>query len=387
MSRTINLIKKNKTMKKSILLSLSIALQAFTFTSCGSDDNEINVGSNTSFKVVEDDLKGDIEEGTVTLDGTKTYTLTGALIVKSGAVLNIPAGTTIKSSATAESTSLYIAVERDAAINIEGTSTNPVVMTSGKASPTQSDWGGLVICGNGIANTGANGTSEVAGLSYGGADNSDSSGKIEYLKIEYTGAKFSSSKEFNGVSFFAVGNGTVVSNIYAYESGDDAVEFFGGAVNASNIVLINSYDDSLDFADGYVGTITNAYIKGITKAGVEGSNNGSNDIATPLTDAKLVNFSIVKGAEFGASEQAINFKEGGGKQEYTNLFVDGIETACKLDSGTGATTRIEEGDFKVINYEFTATSPILNGANFSGSTTAIGAGSGATLPTWAAWIN
>jgi len=371
-------------MKKSILSILSVV--SLLFTSCGSDDNKINV-SDTTFQVVVDDLKGDIEDGTVTLDGTKTYTLTGALVVKSGAVLNIPAGTTIQSSSTAESTSIYIAVERNAIINIEGTSANPVVMTSGKTSPGQSDWGGLVICGNGVANTGANGTSEVGGLSYGGSDNTDSSGKIEYLKIEYTGAKFSSSKEFNGISFFAVGSGTVVSNIYAYESGDDAIEFFGGAVNASNIVLVNAYDDSLDFADGYVGTITNAYIKGITKAGVEGSNNGSNDIATPLTDATLVNFSIVKGDGFGASEQAINFKEGGGKQEYTNLFVDGIETACKLDSGTGATARIAAGDFKVINYEFTATSPVLNGATFSGVTTATGAGSGADLPTWAAWVN
>lgn len=372
-------------MKKSILLTLSIV--CLFFTSCGSDDNEINIGSTTSFKVVVDDLKGEINEGTVTLDGTKTYTLTGPLIVKSGAVLNIPEGTKIESSVTAESTSLYIAVERDALINITGTSTNPVVMTSGKDSPSQSDWGGLVICGNGIANTGPNGTSEVAGLSYGGNDNADSSGKIEYLKIEYTGAKFSSSKEFNGISFFAVGSGTMVSNVYAYESGDDAVEFFGGAVDASNIVLINAYDDSLDFADGYVGRITNAYIKGITKAGVEGSNNGSNDVATPLTDVKLVNFSIVKGDGFGASEQAIFFKEGGGKQEYTNLFVEGIETACKLDSGTGATTRINAGDFKVINYEFTTISPDLNGAIFSGTTTATGAGSRADLPTWAEWIN
>ena len=61
-------------------------------------------------------------------------------------------------------------------------------------------------------------------------------------------------------------------------------------------MLINSYDDSFDFADGYQGTATNVYIKGVTKAGVEGSNNEKNpDTATPMTDAKLVNFSIVKG--------------------------------------------------------------------------------------------
>lgn len=372
-------------MKKSIL-ALS-AIIALTFTSCSSDDDTPSTPKST-FELMADDLKGDITDGIVTLNPSETYTLTGALIVKSGATLIIPAGTTIKTDANSPSTSLYIAVERDATININGESGNPVVMTSGKATPSQSDWGGLVICGNGIANTGVNGTTEVGGLSYGGNDNADSSGKINFLKIEYTGSKFSAEKEFNGVSFFAVGSGTQVSNIYAYESGDDGIEFFGGAVNASNIAIVNSYDDSLDFADGYAGTLTNVFISGITKAGVEGSNNGDNDIAEPITNAKINNISIVKGADakFTASEQAINFKEGGGKQAYTNLFVDGIATACKLDSGSGATARIEAGDFTVTDYQFTATDADLNGATFSGATTATGAGNGAAEPTWLAGI-
>ncbi|MHC0443540.1 hypothetical protein ACWA1B_22685, partial [Flavobacterium sp. 3-210] len=90
--------------------------------------------------------------------------LTGGLVVKGGATLVIPAGTVIKSSATAEATSLYIAVERNAKININGTAAKPVIMTSGKATPAQSDWGGLIIAGNGKVNTGDNGTSEVGGL-------------------------------------------------------------------------------------------------------------------------------------------------------------------------------------------------------------------------------
>ncbi|MGJ8658825.1 hypothetical protein [Cellulophaga fucicola] len=373
-------------MKKSIL-ALS-AIIALTFASCDSDDDTTPVVPKSTFELVAGNLKGDITDGTVTLDPSETYTLTGALVVKSGATLIIPAGTTIKTDADLPSTSLYIAVERDATININGVSGNPVVMTSGKAEPAQSDWGGLVVCGNGIANTGANGTTEVGGLSYGGTDNTDSSGKINFLRIEYTGSKFSPEKEFNGVSFFAVGSGTEVSNIYTYESGDDGIEFFGGAVNASNLAIVNSYDDSLDFADGFAGTLTNVYISGITKAGVEGSNNGSNDIADPITNAKINNISIVKGsdAKFTASEQAINFKEGGGKQAYTNLFVDGIATACKLDSGSGATARIEAGEFTVTDYQFTATDAELNGATFSGATTATGAGNGAAEPTWLAGI-
>jgi hypothetical protein len=311
-------------------------------------------------------------------------------VVKSGATLVIPAGTIIKSSVTAEATSLYIAVERNATININGTAAKPVVMTSGKASPAQSDWGGLIICGNGKVNTGDNGTSEVGGLSYGGNDNTDSSGNINYLKIMYTGSKFSATKEYNGISFFGVGSGTEVSNVYCSESGDDAVEFFGGAVNPSNLVLINSYDDSFDFADGWQGTATNVYIKGITKGGVEGSNNEKDPSgATPMTNGKLVNVSIIKGGTgFNADEKTINYKEGGGKQAYTNLFVadDMPTTLCKLATDAGAVANMTAGFFTITDYTFGSQITVLDGPNLSGvSTGKTGAGAGADLPTWADW--
>lgn len=367
-------------MKKSILAILAIV--SIAFTSCSKDE----VTASSTFQLKVDDLKGNIADGTVTLDATKTYTLTGGLIVKSGATLNIPAGTTIKSDPTADTEkakTMYIAVERGAKIYINGTSSKPVIMTSGKSSPAEGNWGGLIICGDAKVNTGDNGTSEVGDLSYGGNNNADSSGAITYLKVSYTGSRFSATKEYNGISFFGVGSGTVVSNIYTYESGDDAVEFFGGAVNATNLVLINSYDDSLDYADGYVGTISNVYISGVSFAGVEGSNNGANDVALPMTNAKISNISIVKGADakFTASEKAINFKEGGGIQTYTNLFVDGITTFAKLDSGTGATARIAAGEFKVNGLNFIA----LNNTVAAYITTQTGAGTGATLPSWADW--
>ena len=369
-------------MKKSILAILTVV--AIAFTSCKNDDG-IKLVNTSTFELNVNDLKGNITDGIVTLDPSKTYKLTGGLVVRSGATLNIPAGTKIVTDAAVASTSLFIAVERNATININGVENNPVIMTSGKPTPSESDWGGLVICGNGIANTGANGTSEVGELSYGGTDNTDSSGKINFLRIEYTGAKYSASKEFNGISFFAVGSGTQVSNIYAFESGDDGVEFFGGAVNASNIVIENAYDDSLDFADGYQGTITNLYIKGISKAGIEGSNNGANPTATPLTNAKINNVSIIKGsdAKFTASEQAVNFKEGGGKQTYTNVFVDGITTMAKLSTDDGAVARIAAGEFKVNGKVFATAS---NTASFYETSTTTGAGNGAALPTWATKI-
>ncbi|MGO4771626.1 hypothetical protein ACEN2I_08175 [Flavobacterium sp. W22_SRS_FK3] len=365
------------------------AILGLALTSCNSDDNNDN---KSSFVLKADDLKGDIKEGTVTLDPAQTYTLTGGLIVRGGATLVIPAGTIIKTSAVVgvDPNTLYIAVERNAKININGTAEKPVVMTSGKATPAESDWGGLIICGNGKVNTGDDGTSEVGGLSYGGNDNEDNSGNINFLKIMYTGSKFTPDKEYNGISFFGVGSKTVVSDIYTYESGDDAVEFFGGAVSPKNLILINSYDDSFDFADGWQGTATNVYINGVTKGGVEGSNNQKNPSgALPITTAKLVNFSIVKGGDkFLADEKAINYKEGGGKQAYTNLYVaDGMPTAlCKLATDAGAVANMEAGNFTITNYTFGSSVITLTGPKLSGTTSgATGAGAGATLPSWADW--
>lgn len=371
-------------MKKSILAILTVVTIAFS--SCTKDDV---ITPSSTFVLNANDLKGNIVDGTVTLDASKTYKLTGGLIVRSGATLTIPAGTRIEATGdgTAETANkLYIAVERGATININGEANKAVVMTSSSATPAQSDWGGLIICGDAKVNTGDNGTSEVGSLSYGGNNNADSSGKINFLRIEYTGSKFTPEKEYNGVSFFGVGSGTQVSNIYCYESGDDAVEFFGGAVNVTNLVLINSYDDSLDYADGYQGTISNVYISGVSKAGVEGSNNGGNDVATPMTNAKISNITIVKGADtkFTASEKAINFKEGGGMQTYTNLYVEAstIPTFAKLDSGTGATARIAAGDFKVNGINFVT----ISNTTAAYITTQTGAGNGATLPSWATLI-
>jgi len=131
-SKNINKIKEK--MKKSILAILSVVTIAFT--SCTSDSPEVT--PSTSFDLKVDDLKGDIKNNeTVTLDATKTYTLTGGLIVRSGASLVIPAGTTIKSDPTADTEkakTIFIAVERGAKIYVNGTSAKPVVMTSGKAS-------------------------------------------------------------------------------------------------------------------------------------------------------------------------------------------------------------------------------------------------------------
>ena len=197
-------------MKKQFLTTFMMIAALAIITSCGSDDpisttasctdgiqngNEtgIDCGGDCTPCIENNILEGDVSED-VFLDASIEYQLAAAYIVRDGGTLTIPAGTVIKATG---GTSSYIAVAQGGKIFIEGTAANPVVMTSSAANPAASDWGGLVVCGKAPTNVGATATSEVADLTYGGTVSNDNSGSIRYLRLEYTGATFNSSMEFN----------------------------------------------------------------------------------------------------------------------------------------------------------------------------------------------
>ena len=231
------------------------------FAAC-SDDTP-----TTPVKKGEKDLVGDIT-ATTKLDANIDYTLTGALFVKAGATLEIPAGTTIK--AKNGGTGIFILVERGAKIIADGTADKPIVFTSTSTSPKEGDWGGIIINGkaplSGPAGVVTEDNTEMStSILYGGSDANDNSGILNYVKIAYTGARIDSKKEHNGLTLNGVGKGTKISNIFFTYAGDDAIEFFGGSVDASNILVVNCSDDMFDFTQGYSGTITNVY--GIREAG------------------------------------------------------------------------------------------------------------------------
>jgi len=200
-------------------------------------------------------LQGVVTE-TVTLNASVAYTLTSSYIVQDGGKLIIPAGTKI--TANAAGTSVYIAVLKGGQIEINGTATNPVIMSSASATP--GDWGGLTICGDAPTTEGLNATAEIGGFIYGGNNASDDSGSINYLVMLGTGAQINSESQYNGISFYAVGSETEVNNIAIINGADDGVEFFGGTVNATNVYLENNEDDAVDWTEGWSGILNNTYI-------------------------------------------------------------------------------------------------------------------------------
>ncbi len=318
-------------MKKTIQnLSVLLGLLFLVFTSCSDDDDLGGSGGDDDDNPVEDtELVGSIEED-MTLDSSIEYDLTGVLSVEAGATLTIPAGTTIN---TATGTDVYIVVQQGATIDIQGTAEAPVRM-----KPSESGtWGGLLLLGEGETTAGTDATAEVGGLIYGGTDNEDNSGSIQYLIIESSGAQINADSQYNGLTLYAVGSGTTIENVAFINGEDDGIEFFGGAANVTNIYVEDLQDDAIDWTEGWNGSITNTYVL-----------HTRDDFSTALEadgneeQPTITNFTAV--SETGGT--ALQFKSVSGAT-ITGLSLSGYDTSVELadpDEGNFANIQIEGQD-------------------------------------------
>ncbi len=275
------------------LYSLAFLAGLTLFTAC-TDDEDTN---NPAQPADGSTLSGEITED-VTLKSGNTYKLSGAYTVREGATLNIEPGVTLV--AVYDDVVDYILVEQGAKINAAGTASAPIIMTSEQKEAGA--WGGIHICGRAHTNAeGGQGSSEIGGAAYGGNDDADNSGTLQYVRVEYTGYAFDEEHEANGISFYGVGNGTTVDHCQAYKGSDDGFEFFGGSVNVSNMVVTDCSDDSFDWTEGWNGTATNliAVQESQDVLGydcdclIEADNNGDNFTAKPVANPTLSNLLLI----------------------------------------------------------------------------------------------
>ena len=255
------------------------------------------------------DLKGNVTAD-VSLTNDKVWILSGPLSVKDGATLSIEPGTTIK--AVAGGTNVYVVIEQGAKINAVGTADAPIRFTSNASNPRSGDWGGILLIGKAPLSGGGTATTEVVDLTYGGTIENDNSGMMQYVEASYTGARINGDKEFNGITFYGVGNETVIENLAVFYCDDDAYEWFGGTVNVKNLMAVNIKDDMFDWTQGWNGTAKNLY--GLREAsftaitedprGLEGDGNldgnspGDTGQSNPIIDGLvLINGSIVEMAD------------------------------------------------------------------------------------------
>ena len=249
-------------------------------------------------------VSGDITADTKWYAQAK-YMLSGFVYVKNNAVLTIEPGTLIKGVAN---TKAALIIERGSKIMAAGTADKPIVFTSAKpvGERNSGDWGGVVLCGKAQTNKHDNGAgvgiAEGGILSeYGGTDNNDNSGVLQYVRIEFPGIPLTSTanSEINGLTLYSVGNGTVIDHIQVSFSGDDLFEWFGGNVNVKNLVAFRGLDDDFDTDNGFSGKVQFAFgLRDPNKSDQSGSNGYESDndadgsLLTPVTSPLFSNVTL-----------------------------------------------------------------------------------------------
>ncbi|CAA7386986.1 hypothetical protein [Chryseobacterium fistulae] len=380
-------------MKKNYVKYIGIALfivSSFSIQSCTKDDDSVETIIPVGIAVDPSNLKGNVTNGeTVTLDPTKVYNLTGTIAIKDGGKLVIPAGTRIVSTAGASS---YIIVEQGGQIFANGTAGSPVLFTSSTSS--SGSWGGLVLCGKAPINIGTSSTSSIGNITYGGTSETDNSGALTYVRIEYSGINYNSNNKFNGLSLFGVGNQTNVSNIALINGSDDGIEIFGGTVNVSNIVSMGNENNAFSWTEGWDGSATNIYTKrrtnGVGNRGILGNNNTSNNDASPRSNPTIKNVTFI--GDTSGDSDAIKLQTGT-YATISNIVLSNWTTGFNIESDASVTffngeEKLQDILFDTITTQAIATStsgtgvPILNDT-YTEKIDAKGAGNGILTPTWA----
>ena len=392
-------------MKRNFLILFSLV--ATVLVGCEADDTADVVINDNSVTNITNNNGGsnDDDDDIVYLSGVYTqdlsldtniqYIVNGPVLMAAGTTLTVPAGMTVKAAPVG--VNAYIAIQQGARIIANGTANNPIVFTSNAATPSTGDWGGLVVCGSASINSTAVGstetsTTEVGGLSYGGNTDEDDSGSLEYVRIEYAGGAIDGNSELNGLSLYAVGNGTNIDYVQIYQGSDDGVEFFGGTVNVSHLSVVGSEDDSVDWTEGYVGTLTDVYVEHTASHDkafeCDGYNTDFSNAGGYFSAPNITNVTIV-GANDGG--EAIRLRAGT-QGIFTNVLISDFAEGFDLDGDSGDNPTgqgVLDGVLQVIDVTFTNVD--LNLKNDTGFTfndddffSGIGNGTGTDYATWGA---
>jgi len=332
-------------MKKLLMLAVASAMVMGCSSSDSNSNQETPDGLITS--LTDPDYNANSLKGYVAANITLpagNYTLDGALTVLDGFTLTLQPGVKFiaNTSSSQGGTNVRVQVNKGGKLIAVGTAAQPIVFTSDTQHP--GDWAGVFLCGkatlvspNGSRDGSYTQATEIGDATYGGNDDADSSGHLEYVEIAYAGARISSTKEGNNLSLYAQGTGTILKNLWLHDGSDDNIEFFGGTVNVENALIVNSADDTFDWCLGWNGHATN--VVEVREAGFTDITNGSgmfegdgffSDLgSTPTNTANmsnptLTNFSIgvysAAGVDSGSST--------GASYKLRNLGL--LRTGCKL---------------------------------------------------------
>ena len=300
-----------------------------------------------------------------TWTANNVYNLQDQIYVLPGATLTIEAGTLIASTANLGGS---LAVCRGAQINVLGTASAPVIMTSDADDlvtwrESCNEWGNLTIMGNAyisenatVGNTPFPSASNVAAMEglvaafpgdpnvlYGGGDDDDDSGSISYLSLRYGGRVIGLGNELNGLSLGGIGRGTDISHVDVMNNVDDGIEIWGGTFNMRNFSIWNVGDDSLDVDQGFRGRAQYGLIvQGFSTDASQGSGVGDNACEIdgaedsdwqPVTTTALYNLTVI-GQPFDG-DGLTAWRDNANVQYRKCIFMDCGEKVVRFDGDDG----------------------------------------------------
>ncbi|MGY4397864.1 hypothetical protein ACVWZA_003061 [Sphingomonas sp. UYAg733] len=259
-------------------------------------------------------------------------------------VLTIEPGVVVQANGGAT----WLAINRGNSIQAVGTAARPIVFTSrdnvlGLNTDTSSgQWGGVVLMGRAqvtdcAAAAATPGTvacerqteGAIDPAVYGGANNSESSGKLSYVQIRYSGYVLSNNVELQSLTTEGVGSGTVIDHIQSFNSSDDGAEFFGGRVNMKYYISVGAEDDNIDTDTGVKANFQ--YVLVAQRAGseargtdsiIEADSDNTVDGDNPRQNTIVSNFTFLHRVNNPSDQSAILLRGG---TDYT--LVNGLVVA------------------------------------------------------------
>ncbi len=368
---------------KSLLWTASLLLAA-----CG--DDGMVTGDDVDASVAPDSEPGpqtirvleDITDDT-TFEGDNTYIIPRLkqLFVQPGATLTIEPGTVIKGEQGA-----VLVITRGAKIEAVGTAEKPITFTSAQEDGTKTPgyWGGVLILGAAPINVSTLSTppsteatfeaftSAIDEGKFGGTDEDDDSGTLQYVRIEFGGFNFVSDREFNNLTLCGVGAGTEIDFVQVHAGNDDGIELFGGTVNVKHLVSSQNRDDGFDTDNGWVGKGQFILIQDVNPdASREASNGYESDnhavaasyVADPRTLPTIYNASILGNAAYtGGSSFAAVLRRGTGGHYY-NHVITGFPNGIELRD-TATNDQVTAGNLYIQSSIFFGNDAVVDGDNW-----------------------
>ena len=269
----------------------------------------------------------------ITWTNDKTYILEGLVFINDGQTLNIEEGTIIQGKPGEAENASALIVARGGKINAMGTADLPIIFTfegdnGGTDATTRGQWGGLILLGKASLNSNPGEsaiegipTNETRGL-YGGNQDDDNSGVLQYVSIRHGGTLIGADNEINGLTLGGVGSSTSISYVEVIGNKDDGIEWFGGTVNAKYLIAAYCADDALDYDEGYRGR--NQFVvvhqdPAASAADRGGEHDGGTDPETGTPYATPVFYNVTSIGN--PATRAITFRDNAGGEYHNSIFV------------------------------------------------------------------